>query len=198
MHFTIDCRLPTTNFSTRIRPATVADADTLGRVHAQSWHETYPGIVPDDVLARVSADRNAARWAERLRDPVIASGVFVVVDDAGAVVGFAQGGPQRDDIPGYTGELYALYILRAAQGRGVGRLLVQAVMVWLATQGHTAMLVWVLAANAPARRFYERLGGQYMMTKQTVIGIPLEEAAYGWSDIQSQSLGTNSSPGTYS
>jgi len=56
----------------------------------------------------------------------------------------------------------------------------------------------VLAANAPARRFYERLGGQYMMTKQTVIGIPLEEAAYGWSDIQSQSLGTNSSPGTYS
>jgi len=196
MHFTTDHRLPTTDFSTRIRLATVADADTIGHVHAQSWRETYPGIVPDDVLAHVSADRNAARWAERLRDPTIASGVFVAVDDTCVVVGFAQGGPQRGPIPGYTGELYALYILRAAQGRGVGRLLVQAVMVSLATQGHTTMLVWVLAANAPARRFYERLGGQYVTTKQIEIGIPLEEVAYGWSDIQSQALGTNSSPST--
>ena len=185
MHFTTAHRLSTTDFSMRIRPATVVDADTIGRVHAQSWHETYPGIVPDDVLARVSADRNAARWAERLRDPAIAGGVFVAMDDTGMVIGFAQGGPQRDCIPEYTGELYALYILRAAQGRGVGRLLVHAVMVSLATQGHRAMLVWVLAANAPARRFYEHLGGQYVTTKQTEIGIPLEEAAYGWSDIRS-------------
>ncbi len=166
----------------RVRPAIRADAPVIGRVHAQSWQETYPGIVPDDVLARVSAARNAERWAGRLGDPAYGGGVFVATDDAGGVVGFAQGGPERDGIPGYTGELYALYLLRSAKGRGMGRALVRAVAGWLAPQGRIAMVVWTLAANTSARRFYERLGGQYLVTKQIEIGKTLDEVAYGWND----------------
>lgn len=166
----------------RVRPAFAADAPAIGRVHAQSWHETYPGIVPDDALARVSAAQWAERWAERLGNPTHAGGIFVATNDAGEIVGFAHGGPERDGIPGYTGELYALYLLRAAQGQGRGRALVRAIAGWLAPQGRTAMVVWALAANTPARRFYEHLGGQYLTTKQTEIGKSLDEVAYGWRD----------------
>jgi hypothetical protein len=46
------------------------------------------------------------------------------------------------------------------------------------------MLVWVLAKN-PARKFYEALGGQFLRTKQVMIGgATLEEVAYGWTDIR--------------
>jgi len=180
-----DARVKSTSKSPilpRVRPARRADAPAIGRVHAQSWQETYPGIVPDDVFARVSAERNAERWAGRLGDPAYTGGIFVATDGAGEIIGFAQGGPERDGVTGFTGELYALYLLRAAQGMGGGRALVRAVAAWLAPQGRTAMLLWVLAANTPARRFYERLGGQYLLTKQTVIGKPLDEVAYGWND----------------
>ena len=166
----------------RVRPAFAADAPAIGRVHAQSWHETYPGIVPDNALARVSAARFAERWAERLGDPAYRGGIFVAINDAGGIVGFAHGGPERDGIPGYTGELYAIYLLQAAQGQGMGRALVRAIAGWLAPQGRTAMIVWALAANMPARRFYTRLGGQYLATKQTEIGKTLDEVAYGWHD----------------
>jgi hypothetical protein len=48
----------------------------------------------------------------------------------------------------------------------------------------TALLLWVLAEN-PARRFYERLGGQPVSTKTVTIGgVPLTEVAYGWLDAR--------------
>ena len=46
-----------------------------------------------------------------------------------------------------------------------------------------AVLIWVLAANAPARAFYEALGGRYLREQQIEIGgVALPEVAYGWPD----------------
>jgi len=166
-----------------VRLATAADAPAMGRVHVASWRTTYPGIVPDAALARLDAGASAARWAGRFADPEYPMGIFVAEDDAGAVIGFAGGGPGRDGVPGYAGELYALYLLREAQGRGAGRALVRAVAEWLAANGTTTLLAWVLAENHPARGFYERLGGRYVATKPYLIeGVTLDEVAYGWTD----------------
>jgi FR47-like protein len=50
----------------------------------------------------------------------------------------------------------------------------------LIQEGMTALLLWVLAAN-PARKFYERLGGQPVYEKTVTIGgVPLIEVAYRW------------------
>ena len=56
---------------------------------------------------------------------------------------------------GYSGEVPALYLLRAAQGLGTGRLLMRAAARRLIAEGDRAMALWVLATNVPARRFYE-------------------------------------------
>jgi hypothetical protein len=46
----------------------------------------------------------------------------------------------------------------------------------------TSLLVWVLATN-PARKFYERLGGQLVYeTPTTIAGASLIEVGYGWMD----------------
>jgi ribosomal protein S18 acetylase RimI-like enzyme len=82
-----------------------------------------------------------------------------------------------------TGALYALYVLPSRQRQGCGRRLVQAVARRLVASGMRSVLVWVLAANIPARRFYEALGGAVVREQPIEIGgATLTEVAYGWPD----------------
>jgi L-amino acid N-acyltransferase YncA len=166
-----------------LRPATPADAAAIARVHVDAWRETYTGIVPDAYLASLDYAARAARWRERLTTPGAGECICVAADVAGQIVGFAGGGPQRTAIPGYTGELYAIYLLRAAQGQGAGRHLTRAVAARLAELDMRSLVVWVLAAN-PSRGFYEALGGQLVAEQPIAIGgVSLHEVAYGWSDL---------------
>lgn len=166
-----------------IRAATVEDAPALAQVHVTSWRETYRGLVPDDYLASLSVAERTERWRGRLSGADPGAFTLVAEDNNGRIVGFATGGPERGGDPVYTGELYAIYLLQAAQRAGLGRRLVQAVVERLLARGHTAMLVWTLAAN-PSRGFYERLGGQPIRsTTITIGGADLEDVAYGWLDI---------------
>jgi ribosomal protein S18 acetylase RimI-like enzyme len=104
-----------------------------------------------------------------------------VAEDEGRLVGFASGGLERAGEPGYTGELYAIYVLDEFHGRGHGRELVRAVVAGLRELGLDDMIIWVLRDNQPARRFYERLGGVYVRAQPITIGsATLEEVSYGW------------------
>jgi len=163
-----------------IRAAQPGDAAGIARVHVDSWRTTYPGILPAEVLASLSYQRRETAWAELLAHR---EGVNLVAEaPSGQIVGFASGGPNREDHPQFAGELYAIYLLATAQGKGVGRRLTHETMAWLAEHGMHSMLVWVAAAN-PSRRFYESLGGQFVGSRIAVVaGVEIEEASYGWAD----------------
>ena len=45
-----------------IEAASASDARAIGIVHVLSWHETYRGIVPDDILASLNPAARADRW----------------------------------------------------------------------------------------------------------------------------------------
>jgi L-amino acid N-acyltransferase YncA len=108
---------------------------------------------------------------------------LVAEDEAGEIVGFATGGPERAGAYPFAGEIYSIYIRAENQGQGLGRRLMQAAAEQLARQGMLSVMVWVAAAN-PFRRFYEALGGQEVDRKQEEMGGQLiEEVAYGWPDI---------------
>ena len=167
-----------------IRPAVPSDAPGLALVHVESWRETYRGIIPDVVLDGLSVERRAANWTQMLSQPDAPGVTYVVEDDSRRIVGFASGGLEREGDPDYTGELYAIYVLKAAQGRGLGLALTEAVAVSLLQLGCVSMLVWVLADN-PAREFYAHLGGTVIREKTIDIGgAPLREVAYGWRDMR--------------
>ena len=107
-----------------------------------------------------------------------------MAEDTRGVVGFASGGPERAGEDGFAGELYAIYVLHDAQQRGHGRRLVQAVVGGLRELGLPDMIVWVLRDNARARKFYERLGGQYVRAQPVTIGMALvREVSYGWRSL---------------
>ena len=165
-----------------IRTATVDDAAAIATVHVESWRTTYKGIVPADFLARLSYEQREQFWRQVLTEPGGAGFVYVADDGHGQVVGFVSGGPERSGDTLYTGELYAIYLLAPYQGQGIGRQLASTLVTRLIQEGMTALLLWVLAAN-PARKFYERLGGQPVYEKMVTIGgVPLLEVAYGWRD----------------
>ena len=167
----------------RIREASPTDVPAIARVHVDSWRTTYRGIVPDEALAGLSYADREAMWTKIFADTTARGFRYVAEDDTGEIVGFAAGGPEPTGDPQYTCQLYAVYLLEASQGHGVGRQLVQAVAQDLKRHGFGSMLVWVAAAN-PARRFYEALGGKQLRTRfATIGGVDVEEVAYGWPNI---------------
>lgn len=167
-----------------IRTATVQDAAAIANVHVESWRTTYKGIVPDDFLARLSSTQRKQFWRRILTEPSSRTVVYVAEEENGNVVGFASGGPERSGDPVYRGEVYAIYLLVQHQGQGLGRQLLSTLVKHLRQDGMTTLLLWVLAEN-PARKFYERLGGQPVDEKTVTIGgVPLTEVAYGWQDIE--------------
>lgn len=164
-----------------IRIAHLEDAAGIARVHVDSSRTTYKGIFADEFLATLTYSRQEQSWQRILNDP--AQMTFVAVDEAGTIVGFVNGGPEREGDPVYQGELYAMYLVQEAQRRGLGRSLVKELARALAERHFASMMLWVLASN-PACRFYEALGGQVIKQRQYQVGgASYDELAYGWKDL---------------
>jgi ribosomal protein S18 acetylase RimI-like enzyme len=171
-----------TAFSYLILPAGPADAEALARVHVTSWRETYAGLLPDGFLARMSEPGHAHRFRKELLRPGPRDVTLAALNPYG-VFGYVCGGPSRAGVAGEA-EIATLYILRAAQGRGVGRRLLTDAVRALAAQGAQSLLISVLAQNAPARAFYERLGGAAAEPREEAgPGGMVTEVRYRWPDL---------------
>jgi ribosomal protein S18 acetylase RimI-like enzyme len=165
-----------------VRRVNVDDAPALAAVHVASWRTSYRGLLPDDYLAAMSETTYEEQWRGFIDRGT--SLIYVAEEDDG-IVGFASGGHERAGEDEFGGELYAIYVLEAAQGHGHGRQLVRAMVGGLREMGFADMVVWVLRDNAPGRRFYERLGGVYVREQSiTIAATSLKEVAYGWRRLE--------------
>ena len=142
-----------------VRRATVDDAPDIARVHARSWQAAYRGILPDDLLERLSHEDRLPRWRQFLEGADTASALVLVAVDAGRVDGFASLGPSRDDDLTGAGvmEVYGLYVDPDAWRRGLGGALMDAAADQAAGSA-TTLVLWVMTSNLAGRRFYERRG----------------------------------------
>jgi GNAT superfamily N-acetyltransferase len=139
-----------------VRPATQEDAAGIAAVQVTTWRAAYAGLMPAAFLAGLDPEAGTHRWAGLLASTEVRT---FVADGPDGVVGFVTAGPARDDdLPPHTGEVYAVYVLPDAQGRGLGRDLMTTATGWLAERGDVHGAVWVLTANGPSRAFYEALG----------------------------------------
>lgn len=137
---------------------TIKDMETekeiLGKayVHWKSWQETYPGLIDQDYLDRMTLEKCteiAYRWPENL----------LVALDGDQVVGFVGYGPYRDQsLPG-AGEVFAIYVLKSHQGKKIGLQLMQSALDRL--KDFSTIALWVLKGNEKAISFYERFGFRF-------------------------------------
>ncbi len=140
-----------------IRACTPLDAAAVEGLRVAGWKSAYRGMIPDAYLDSLPVDveQRRRRTAERA-DGVVES---VAVQD-GAILGWVVAGPCRDDDrPGtHQGEVYACYVLPDRWRHGIGRLLMAYANQVLEQAGRGDITLWVLEANARARRFYESFG----------------------------------------
>ncbi|HEY3081746.1 MAG TPA: GNAT family N-acetyltransferase [Chloroflexota bacterium] len=144
--------------ATAIRRAAETDAPALAGLHVRSWQWAYRGMLPDaylDGLGEQTA-RREAMWRQQLRDLPTDCPVWVA-ERAGRLVGLCNTAPARDGAPG-TAELLSIYLEPDAVGTGVGAALMRHALADLRARGYRAAILWVLDANARARRFYEKGG----------------------------------------
>lgn len=134
----------------KIRAMSDRDAGAVGRVARETWADAYAGIIPEETqhafLERAYSPASLAHRAE--------SGVFLVAEKNGEVVGFA-------DLARVSGEpgvvkLAAIYVLPDAQGRGLGTRLLLAGLERFS--GTKRVRTEVEHENLAARRFYEARG----------------------------------------
>jgi len=162
-----------------IRAAIGEDAGAIAHVHVESWRTTYAGIVPVVYLAGLSEAERETSWREWLTLDV---DVFVAEMD-GEVVGFVGGGSIREPVDGFDAELFAIYLLRDAQRRGIGAALLRRLAGSLKKRGFRSMVAWVLEDNASGG-FYTRSGGVRVASKEMEVGgAMLPVVAYGWTDL---------------
>ena len=155
-----------------IRPATPEEAEAVALVHIETWRVAYAHVFPREELEGVSAERVQRRVELHRQAPPI------VAEVDGEIVGFVSVGPGHD--ADADGELYAIYVLPTHWGTGVGQALIAAGEDRLRELGHRDAVLWVLAENPRARRFYELAGWTTDGTNRPieVFGVAVPEIRY--------------------
>jgi GNAT superfamily N-acetyltransferase len=159
-----------------IRSASAADAAQVAGVQRESWLAAYHGIIAREIIDEVMMPDDGARVRQTFRTRPWQRMIAAVVEPAGVdepagVVGYASFGPEVDVLgapwphpptaggeAGQVGELYALYVHPDWWSTGTGRALMDRVLAGTSRAAYPEIVLWVLEANARARRFYERAG----------------------------------------
>lgn len=167
-----------------IRTATADDCDRRAAVHVAAWHESYSDILPPIAFANLTVAKRTAQWREIL---AAADHPVFVAERDGQIVGFADGGPARpEEALGQEMQVYAIYLLNAAKGQGIGTELLKTVMRQFLADGASTACVWALRDAGPARRFYEHHGAQFVAEKleHHWAGYHRVIVAYVWPDLR--------------
>lgn len=131
------------------RPAVEADAEAVTRVYNEG------------IADRIATFETEPRSAEERRDVIAAARgrlPFVVAEDAGAVVGFASAGAYRSR-PCYRGVgEFSVYVARSHRGRGVGRVLLAALLAEAEQLGFWKLVSRVFPENTASRGLCRAMG----------------------------------------
>lgn len=165
------------------RQATRDDLQQIALLHAESWRNSYQGMLSDEFLDRDVVENRLAVWKSRLESPV--EGQFVLVaEDNNRIDGFIC--VLTDYHERWGALLDNLHVRQERQGQGLGKELMYSTGSWMQkNHPQSALYLWVFASNQPARRFYERLGGQMAGEKmEDQFGDkPVRALRYVWHDL---------------
>jgi ribosomal protein S18 acetylase RimI-like enzyme len=140
----------------RLRDAGPQDAETVARLHAQSWRRHYRGAYADRYLDGDLLGDRLSVWSARLADP--AGTVTLLAELDGHAVGFVRVVFDADERWGSLVD--NLHIAPDSQRRGVGRALLRGGVEPIARRAdRRAIYLYVLEQNTNAQGFYRALGG---------------------------------------
>ncbi len=146
-------------------------ADALAALGAASFTEAFGHLYKRDDLEAFLRDNHAPeRYRRLIADPQCR--IWTAFAGDGALAAYAVARPCAlpvKDMPPRAGELSRLYALRAFQGAGLGRRLLEAALAWLdRTFDHVYLSVY--AENHGAMRLYRRYGFETIASYSFMVG----------------------------
>lgn len=167
-----------------IRRAIPGDAGAIAFVRVVGWRQSYAGLMPPELLSKLNVETDR-QWVEKaLNDPANRTLRFVAEQQKN-IIGIGVCGLERSGGDSARGEVYALYLLDEAKRKGTGRAIMSTMAGALMDGGCTSLQLSVLEKNAPARAFYEKLGGKFLKRGFfTYEGFELPDVTYLWEDIR--------------
>jgi L-amino acid N-acyltransferase YncA len=153
----------------RFRAATTADVPAVAHLHVTTFVETHGGPGPTFAVREQQWHEAFARRSDDWFCVVIAR-------PDGELVGFAKGAPHHD-IPGYSGELNKIYILRQYHRLGLGKRLLGEVSRRFLARDHLNALV--RRRRESFKRFLRADGAERLFAADGDF-----HGGYGWRDIR--------------
>lgn len=142
------------NSAVAVRPARVADAHAMARVHVQSWQETYRGLMSDAVLDDPGFLAARERfWTVLLTEERFSRNRVAVAERDGHIIGIAMSAPPEDADASWSVHLCVLYVYSAHHGSGAGSALLDAVI-----EPTESAVLRVADPNPRAKAFYRKHG----------------------------------------
>jgi GNAT superfamily N-acetyltransferase len=151
----------------------------LALVQVRAWQAAYTGLMPQAYLDGLDVAERAGAWRQRLVERREDARTLVATVER-QVAAFTAFGSARDPESGDGGELYALNVHPDHWREGVGSALLSASHAGLAELGHHRTVLWVVAGNVRARRFYERHGWMVEPDERSLVvpGATVPEVRY--------------------
>jgi len=140
-----------------VREATIADARRIAEIHVAGWRAAYRGQMPDEVLDNLDVENRAAFWSAHLTTQPHA---LFVAELNREILAFCDLIPSRDtdSDSATTGEIVAIYADPNHWRKGAGKALCRFALERARLENYTAVTLWCLSSNIPARMFYEKIG----------------------------------------
>ena len=166
-----------------LKNARAEDYTGISKLHAESWRQSYRGILSDDFLDNKVYQTLEATWLHRLKSPSENQYTTIAIKND-ISVGFAC--IFLNDNPIYGALLDNLHVSLESQQKGIGKMLVKncAENICNNSDNHK-MYLWVYESNDKARNVYTRLGGitNETIEKPNLDGTTALICRYIWDDV---------------
>lgn len=147
----------------RIITAKKENLKIVRSIAERTWPETFGKILSS---AQIDYMLNLLYDLKKLEEQCNQGHSFLLADEAGEKLGFVGSEPNHER--GKT-KIHKIYVLPAAQGKGIGKLLINAVKEIALKNDQASLLLNVNKYNRGAIDFYEYLG--FTIIKSEVIAI---------------------------
>lgn len=136
------------------RKATITDVEGLARAHADSWKESFQGIINQDHLDGITYEKRENAFRNGFEKNSSYQVIIAVENEE--IVGFADFGDPRTHTDRFDAEIYAIYLKKAYQRRGIGKMLIKKVIEQLVSAGKNSMFTLALDVS-PYKGFHEKV-----------------------------------------
>ena len=152
-----------------LRRAQAADAEPLVELGRATFTATFDHYPASDLQPFLDGAHTPGLYLDWIADPAHA---VWIVEQHGAAVGYAVAGPcglPHPEVTASCGELKRIYLRAAAQGSGLGALLIDTALGWLERPGRR-LWIGVWSQNHRAQRLYASRGFKKVGEYQFPVG----------------------------